>query len=169
MDHNERRAAFSAFIWTIVIMSIVGGIVLWQGNLVHTVPANESATVSVTAYQNALDIANSRLSDAGNRITALEQELAQAKQQPSDTNTAPSTASNDIDAETAIRIATQVAGRLQPVADPELVDLDGQTVWSIVYTPGTVYVSQADGQIVLVERNNQSRGQNRDDNDSDGH
>ena len=169
MDHNERRAAFSAFIWTIVVMSIVGGIVLWQGDLVHAVPASESANVSITAYQNALDIANSRLSDAGNRITALEQELAQAKQQPADTNTAPTTGTNGIDAETAIRIATQVAGRLQPVADPELVDLDGQTVWSIVYTPGTVYVSQADGQIVLVERNNQSRGQNHDDNDSDGH
>ena len=169
MDHNERRAAFSAFIWTIVIMSIVGGIVLWQGDLVHSVPASESANVSVTAYQNALDIANGRLTDAGKRITALEQELAQAKQPAADTSTAPSDATAGIDSQTAIRIASQVAGRLQPVADPELVDLDGQTVWSIVYTPGTVYVSQADGQIVLVERNNQVRGEHRDNNDTDDH
>lgn len=169
MDYNERRAALSAFIWTIIIMSITGALVLWQSDTIHTIPVAEGVDTSVTAYQTALDTANNRLLDAGKRITALEQELTQAQQRTN--TTPPDTTQAGIDARTAIEIAQQVAGRLQPIADPELVNLDGQPTWSIAYTPGTVYVSQADGQIVLVERNNESRGTRHDthDNDDDGH
>ena len=81
--------------------------------------------------------------------------------------TTDSASTGGVDAAAAIEIAKQVAGRLKPIADPELVDLEGQTVWSIVYTPGTVYVSQTDGQIVLVQRNNETRG--TAGNDNDGH
>jgi len=84
------------------------------------------------------------------------------------TNSAPTTSQAGIDARTAVQIAAQVAGRLKPTADPELVELDGQAVWSITYTPGTVYVSQADGQIVLVQRND-GRGQRQTQDDNDGH
>lgn len=169
MNHNERRAALSAFIWTIIVMSITGSLVLWQSDVIHAVPVAEANT-SVTAYQEALNTANTRLVDAGNRITALEQELAQAKQQSTSNAQDATTTQAGIDAQTAIQIAAQVAGRLQPVADPELVDLDGQPAWSIVYTPGTVYVSQTDGQIMLVERANTGR-RTRDDNhdDADDH
>lgn len=163
MDYPERRAALSAFIWTIVVMSIAGGLLLWQNDAIPNVPASATTDTSVVAYQTALDTANSRLTEAGNRITALEQELAQTKQQT--TNSAPVEAQAGIDADTAIKIAAQVAGKLQPIADPELVDLDGQPVWSITYTPGIVYVSQGDGQIVLVERTNDGRSRSHDSHD----
>ena len=175
MERHERRAAFSAFIWTIVVMSIVGGLILWQSDAVHAVPSNQSTTDTsdITQYQQALDDANNRLTEASQRITALEQQVAQANQAVQTVpqavaDTSTNVPTGGIDATAAIEIAKQVAGRLKPIADPELVDLEGQTVWSIVYTPGTVYVSQSDGQIVLVQRNNEIRGSTGDDDD-DGH
>jgi small-conductance mechanosensitive channel len=178
MERHERRAAFSAFIWTIAVMSIAGGLILWQSDAIHAIPSNQATADSsdITQYQNALDEANTRLTEASQRITTLEQQIAQANQAaqtaqadqvvpPTTTDSAPT---GGIDATAAIEIAKQVAGRLKPIADPELVDLEGQTVWSIVYTPGTVYVNQADGQIVLVQRNNETRGSTGDDDD-DGH
>lgn len=179
MERHERRAAFSAFIWTIVVMSIAGGLILWQSDAIHAVPGNQATADSsdiITQYQNALDDANTRLTEASQRIMTLEQQVAQANQAgqtaqadqvvpPTTTDSAPT---GGVDATAAIEIAKQVAGRLKPIADPELVDLEGQTVWSIVYTPGTVYVSQTDGQIVLVQRNNETRGSTGDD-DHDGH
>lgn len=175
MERHERRAAFSAFIWTIVLMSIVGGLILWQSDAVHAIPNNQSTADNsdVTQYQKALDDANNRLTEASQRITTLEQQVAQANHAvqtaqaapPADTNPSANTPTGGVDAAAAIEIAKQVAGRLKPIADPELVDLEGQTVWSIVYTPGTVYVSQTDGQIVLVQRNNETRGATGGDND----
>ena len=178
MERHERRAAFSAFIWTIAVMSIAGGLILWQSDAIHAVPSTQATadTSDITSYQQALDEANNRLTEASQRITTLEQQVAQANQAdqtaqadqvapPATTDSAPT---GGVDATAAIEIAKQVAGRLKPIADPELVDLEGQTVWSIVYTPGTVYVNQADGQIVLVQRNNETRGSTGDDDD-DGH
>lgn len=174
MERHERRAAFSAFIWTIVVMSIVGGLILWHSDTIHAVPSNQSTTdkSDITQYQQALDDANNRLTEASQRITALEQQVAQANQTAQTAQSVPqavadtsaNTPSGDIDAAAAIEIAKQVAGKLQPVQDPELVDLEGQTVWSIIYTPGTVYISQTDGKIVLVQRNNETRGATGDDN-----
>lgn len=184
MERHERRAAFSAFIWTIVVMSIVGGLILWQSDAVHAVPKNQSSTDTsdITQYQQALDDANNRLTEASQRITTLEQQVAQVAQvaqanqaaQTAQTvqsapqavaDTSANTPSGGVDAATAIEIAKQVAGKLKPIQDPELVDLEGQTVWSIVYTPGTVYISQTDGKIVLVQRNNETRGATGGDND----
>jgi len=174
MERHERRAAFSAFIWTIVVMSIMGGLILWQSDAVHAIPSNKASTDTsdVTQYQQALDDANNRLTEASQRITTLEQQVAQANHAAQTAQTAPqpvadtsaNTPSGGVDAAAAIEIAKQVAGKLKPIQDPELVDLEGQTVWSIVYTPGTVYVSQTDGQIVLVQRNNETRGATGDDN-----
>jgi hypothetical protein len=175
MERHERRAAFSAFIWTIVVMSIAGGLILWQSDAVHAVPNNQSTTDTsdITQYQQALDDANNHLTEASQRITALEQQVAQANQAVQTVpqavaDTSTNVPTGGIDAAAAIEIAKQVAGKLKPVQDPELVDLEGQTVWSIVYTPGTVYVNQEDGQIVLVQRNNETRGATGD-NDNDGH
>jgi hypothetical protein len=175
MERHERRAAFSAFIWTIVVMSIAGGLILWQSDAIHAIPSTQATagTSDITQYQQALDDANNRLTEASQRITALEQQVAQANQAVQAAQTAPvaapattdSAPTGGVDATAAIEIAKQVAGRLKPIADPELVDLEGQTVWSIVYTPGTVYVSQTDGQIVLVQRNNETRGATGDDDD----
>ncbi|MCX6014497.1 MAG: hypothetical protein NT020_02715 [Chloroflexales bacterium] len=175
MERHERRAAFSAFIWTIVVMSIAGGLILWQSDAVHAVPNNQSTTDTsdITQYQQALDDANNRLTEASQRITTLEQQVAQANQTGQTAQSVPqavadtsaNTPTGGVDAAAAIEIAKQVAGKLKPIQDPELVDLEGKTVWSIVYTPGTVYVSQTDGQIVLVQRNNETRGVTGDDND----
>lgn len=162
-------------------MSIMGGLILWQSDAVHAIPSNQSTadTSDITQYQQALDDANNRLTEASQRITTLEQQVAQANHAAQAAQTAQSapqvvadtsinTPSGGVDAAAAIEIAKQVAGKLKPIQDPELVDLEGQTVWSIVYTPGTVYVSQSDGQIVLVQRNNETRGATGDD-DNDGH
>ena len=178
MERHERRAAFSAFIWTIVVMSVVGGLILWQSDAVHVVPSNKPTadTSDITQYQTALDDANNRLTEASQRITTLEQQVAQANQAAQTAqsaqsapqavaDTAANTPSGGVDAAAAIEIAKQVAGHLTPIQDPELVDLEGQTVWSIVYTPGTVYISQTDGKIVLVQRNNETRGATGGDND----
>jgi cytoskeletal protein RodZ len=97
-----------------------------------------------------------------NQAVQTAQAAQVAPQASNNTNNAPA---GSIDAAAAIEIAKQVAGRLKPIQDPELVDLEGQTVWSIVYKPGTVYVSQSDGQIVLVQRNNETRGATGGDND----
>jgi septal ring factor EnvC (AmiA/AmiB activator) len=81
MEQHERRAAFSAFIWTIVLMSLLGGVVLWQSNAIHAIPSTQPTadTSDVTQYQKALDDANNRLTEASQRITTLEQQVAQAE------------------------------------------------------------------------------------------
>lgn len=162
MQHIERRAALSAFLWTVTVMALAGGALFYKADIIPQVPTNANAAAAsdatVAEYATALDTANSRLTEAGNRITDLQNQLAQrtsaaapavdGPQQPAGTQTA-------VSAEQAIEYAKQIAGSLQPISAPELVDLEGQTVWSIAYTPGTVYVSAQDGSIALVERNQQ--------------
>jgi hypothetical protein len=164
MEQHERRAALSAFFWTITVMSIAGGILFWQAEAIPTVPVAQANESAVSQYAAALDIANNRLTEAGNRIMTLENQPAQPidvpQEQIVDVPAAPT-----ITSAAALTSARSIAGALEPLAPPELVDLDGQTVWSIVYEPGTVYVSATDGTVVLVERNQPDQRDRHDDED----
>jgi hypothetical protein len=164
MEQHERRAALSAFFWTITVMSIAGGILFWQAEAIPTVPVAQANESAVSQYAAALDIANNRLTEAGNRIMTLENQPAQPidvpQEQIVDVPAAPT-----ITSAAALTSARSIAGALEPRAPPELVDLDGQTVWSIVYEPGTVYVSATDGTVVLVERNQPDQRDRHDDED----
>jgi hypothetical protein len=168
MEQHERRAALSAFFWTITVMSIAGGILFWQAEAIPTVPVAQANESAVSQYAAALDIANNRLTEAGNRIMTLENQPAQPidvpQEQIVDVPAAPT-----ITSAAALTSARSIAGALEPLAPPELVDLDGQTVWSIVYEPGTVYVSATDGTVVLVERNQPDQRDRHDDEDHEHH
>lgn len=158
MEKQEQRAALSAFFWTITVMAIAGGFLFWKSDIIPAVPQPQNADAALAQYASALDTANARLTEAGTRITNLEHALTQQNTvaQPP----APSTDSQAptvISSQQAIEAARTVAGALTPTADPELVDLEGQTVWSISYEPGIVYVSADDGTIVLVQRNQPTR------------
>ncbi len=164
MEHQERRAALSAFFWTISVMAIAGGMLFWKAEVIPTVPAPQNNDAALTEYASALDTANARLTEAGNRITTLQQQLNQrvaAAQAPS----VEAPPASNVSSAQAIEYARKVAGALKPTADPELVELEGQTVWSIIYEPGTVYVSAADGTIVLVQRNQPAGTNNDHDNE----
>jgi hypothetical protein len=159
MEHQERRAALSAFFWTISVMSIAGGLLFWQSDNIPTIPLAQANAAAVTQYANALDTANIRLTEAGNRITILEQELTQQStpSQPQSAVSESAAPATDITSQQALESARTIVGSLAPMADPELVDLEGQTVWSIPYQPGIVFVSARDGTILLVQRTQPER------------
>ena len=168
MEQHERRAALSAFFWTITVMSIAGGILFWQAEAIPTVPVAQANESAVSQYAAALEIANNRLTEAGNRIMTLENQPAQPIDVPqvqiADVPVAPT-----ITSAAALTSARSITGALEPLTAPELVDLDGQTVWSIVYEPGTVYVSATDGTVVLVERNQPDQRNRHEDEDHEHH
>jgi len=170
MEHQERRAAFSAFLWTITVMSIAGGMLFWKADMIPAIPQAQANEAAVTQYATALDTANARLTEAGTRITKLEQELSTQtstvqQQAPVAEAVEPATAITSLQ---ALESARTVAGSLKPIADPELVDLEGQTVWSITYQPGIVFVSATDGSIVLVQRNQPARDNHDDEQNETG-
>ena len=166
MEQQERRAALSAFFWTITVMTIAGGILFWQADAIPTVPVAQANDGAVSQYTAALALANNRLTEAGNRIISLEQQLAQPVvvplEQIADEPVAP-----NISIDAAVTSARSIAGALEPLATPELVDLDGQIVWAIVYEPGTIYVSATDGSVVSAERNQPDQRDPAHDEDHD--
>jgi hypothetical protein len=166
MEQQERRAALSAFFWTITVMAIAGGILFWQAEAIPTVPVAQATDGAVSQYTVALEIANNRLTEAGNRIILLEQQLAQPVVAPQE-QIAVESAAPTISSEVALTSARSIAGALEPLAPPELVDLDGQTVWAIVYEPGTIYVSATDGSVVSAERNQPDQRDRAHDEDHD--
>lgn len=168
MEQHERRAALSAFFWTITVMSIAGGILFWQADAIPTVPVAQANEGAVSQYSAALEIANNRLTEAGNRIVALENQRAQPIDVPQ-VQRADVPAISNITSTAALTAARSIAGALKPLAPPELVDLDGQTVWSIVYEPGTVYVSATDGTVVLVERTQPDQRDRHEDDEHEHH
>ena len=168
MEQQERRAALSAFFWTITVMSIAGGILFWQADAIPSVPVAQANDGAVSQYAAALEIANTRLTEAGNRIMALENQPVQPIDVPQ-VQIADVPAVPNITSAAALSAARTIAGALETLTVPELVDLDGQTVWSIVYEPGTVYVSATDGTVVLVERNQPDQRDRHEDEDHEHH
>ncbi|MFM2308041.1 MAG: hypothetical protein RLY87_161 [Chloroflexota bacterium] len=173
MEKQERRAALSAFFWTITVMAIAGGVLFWQADIIPSVPQPQNTDAALSQYAAALDTANARLTEAGTRISSLERALTQqtTAAQPSAPRS-DTQASIAVSSEQALESARSVAGALAPTADPELVDLEGQTVWSIAYEPGIVYVSAVDGSVVLVQRTqpaSSGREHTHDDHHESGH
>jgi hypothetical protein len=166
MEQQERRAALSAFFWTITVMAIAGGILFWQADAIPQVPVAQANDGAVSQYTAALALANNRLTEAGNRIISLEQQLAQPvvvpQEQIADVPAAPT-----ITSAAALTAARSIAGALEPLTPPELVDLDGQTVWAIAYEPGTIYVSATVGSVVSAERNQPDQRDRAHDDDED--
>lgn len=175
MQPPERRAALSAFLWTITVMAFAGGALMAGANIIPPAPTNVAAAnadTTVVAYATALDTANARLTEAGTRITQLQNELAQRQNTAALADAAPAQPApveTAVSAAQAVEYAKQIAGALQPTGDPELVDLDGQAVWAISYQPGTVYVNAQDGTIALVERNQPQGGRPNHHDDDDRH
>ncbi len=168
MEQQERRAALSAFFWTITVMSVAGGILFWQADAIPSVPVAQANEGAVSQYAAALVIANNRLTEAGNRIIALENQPTQPVEVPQE-QIAAVPAAPTITSAAALTSARSIAGALEPLAAPELVDLDGQTVWAIAYEPGTIYVSATDGTIVLVERTQPDQRDRHEDEDHEHH
>lgn len=166
MELQERRAALSAFFWTITVMAIAGGILFWQADAIPTVPVAQVNNDAVSQYTTALALANNRLTEAGNRISSLEQQLTQPVVVPQEQIVVEPGAPN-ISSEAALTSARSIAGALEPLSAPELVDLDGQTVWAIAYEPGTIYVSATDGSVVSAERNQPDQRDRAHDDDPD--
>lgn len=166
MELQERRAALSAFFWTITVMAIAGGILFWQADAIPTVPVAQANDGAVSQYTAALTLANNRLTEAGNRISSLEQQLTQPVVVPQEQIVVEPAAPN-ISSEAALTSARSIAGALEPLSAPELVDLDGQTVWAIAYEPGTIYVSATDGSVVSAERNQPDQRDRAHDEDAD--
>ena len=161
MSQPERRAALSAFAWTVTVMALAGGAVFYVGNQTPAPTAATTDTATVAQYAAALDTANARLTEAGTRISQLEAQVAQQQTDftpAQDAAPAPDAIQTVVSAEQAIEYAKQIAGQYPPTNAPELVDLEGQTVWAIPYEPGTVYVNAQDGSIALVERNQPQGG-----------
>lgn len=148
MVNIQQRAAFSAFIWTIIVMVFAGALVFWSIDSIPAIPNNNNNTAD---YEAALTLANQRLEEAATRISTLEQQVAQAREAQS-AAVVPANTSNEIDANTAVELANQVAGRYSPVSDPELVDFQGERAWAVTYTPGVIYIRASDGQLLYVER-----------------
>jgi cytoskeletal protein RodZ len=152
MEQQERRAALSAFFWTITVMAIAGGILFWQADAIPQVPIAQANDGAVSQYTAA--------------IISLEQQLAQPvvvpQEQIADVPAAPT-----ITSATALTAARSIAGALEPLTPPELVDLDGQTVWAIAYEPGTIYVSATVGSVVSAERNQPDQRDRAHDDDHD--
>lgn len=60
MEQQERRAALSAFFWTITVMAIAGGILFWQADAIPTVPVAQANDGAVSQYTASLALANKR-------------------------------------------------------------------------------------------------------------
>ena len=152
MQEFQHRAAITAFIWTMVTMIVAGILVFWSADAIPAPTANNPSA----DYSQALDLANQRLTEASQRIIALEQQ--QTGTVPTVTNVSHASPNEQtdpritLDAAAATRIADEAAGNNHAIAPAYLVDLQGNIAWAIPYTPGIVYVRASDGEILLIER-----------------
>ena len=149
MNTIHQRSALSAFVWTTVVMSLAGALVFWSVDAIPALPSIDSTT----QYVEALDLANARLSEASTRIQQLENQVQHDQNDP---NIHPTTNNHSpqvaVDANQAIAIADQVAGRYHAIKDPQLVDFEGTIAWAVTYEPGIIYVNSTSGEIIFVER-----------------
>jgi hypothetical protein len=146
MNTIHQRSALSAFVWTTVVMSLAGALVFWSADAIPALPSIDSTT----QYVEALDLANARLSEASTRIQQLENQVQHDQNtRPTTNNRSPQVA---VDANQAITIADQVAGRYHAIKDPQLVDFEGIIAWAVTYEPGIIYVNSTSGEIIFVER-----------------
>lgn len=151
MQEFQHRAAITAFIWTMITMILAGILVFWSADAIPT-----PADTTTTAYSTALDVANQRLTEASQRIVALEQQQTDEVPAIADVPlTAPNEASDPritLDGATATRIADAAAGNYHAIATAYLVDLQGNIAWAVPYESGIIYVRANDGEILLIEQ-----------------
>jgi len=152
MQEFQRRAAISAFVWTMVTMIVAGILVFWSADVIPV----STTTQTTAAYSKALDLANQRLTEASQRIAALEQRQTTVEQASTDVQPTQVDSHSDpritLDADTATRIAAEVAGTDRTIATAYLVDLEGNIAWAVPYESAIIYVHAHDGEIIFIER-----------------
>jgi len=157
MQEFQHRAAITAFIWTMVTMIVAGILVFWSADAIPT-----PAATTTTAYSTALDVANQRLTEASQRIIALEQQQTSnmsasvdvpvSADAPVTLPTAQTDSRITLDARAATLIADEAVRNSHAIADAYLVDLQSNIAWAIPYETSIVYVRANDGEILLIEQ-----------------